>query len=145
MRDFDQSLPMSLLLAREAVMAKFTPILREHGLSSQQWRVLRVLAIEDRIDATEISQRCCLMMPSLSRILRSMEASGYIERLKDQQDQRRALVSLTTEGRSIFDRLAPYNEARYDHIEQLIGRDKLEQLTGLLQETIHKLNESELK
>jgi len=38
-----RNLPRLLLEAREAVMQHTRPSLREHGLSDQQWRVLRVL------------------------------------------------------------------------------------------------------
>jgi hypothetical protein len=38
-----RNLPRLLLQAREAVMAHTRPSLREHALSDQQWRVLRVL------------------------------------------------------------------------------------------------------
>src|SRR6266849_5130597 len=44
MREFSRSLPMSLLRAREAVMRHFRPSLRDHGLTEQQWRILRALA-----------------------------------------------------------------------------------------------------
>ncbi len=43
MREFSRSLPMSLLRAREAVMRQFRPSLRNHGLTEQQWRILRAL------------------------------------------------------------------------------------------------------
>ena len=33
LRDFRHSLPMELLRAREAAMARFRPVLREHGLT----------------------------------------------------------------------------------------------------------------
>ncbi len=140
MRNFERSLPMSLLIAREAVMAKFTPVLREHGLSSQQWRVLRALIEYGELDATELSNRCCLMMPSLSRILKNMLERGLIARRTDSKDQRRSLISLTSAGEKLFDTLAPWNEARYDHIENILGKEKLEQLYALLDETIDKLN-----
>lgn len=140
MRNFERSLPMSLLIAREAVMAKFTPVLREHGLSSQQWRVLRALIEYGELDATELSNRCFLMMPSLSRILKNMLERKLIERRIDSKDQRRSLISLTREGEALFDRLAPWNEARYDHIERILGKEKLDQLYALLDETIDKLN-----
>ena len=48
LRDFEQSLPMELLKAREAAMARFRPMLRSHGLTEQQWRVLRALDHADR-------------------------------------------------------------------------------------------------
>ena len=35
LRDFEHSLPMELLKAREAAMARFRPMLRDHGLTDQ--------------------------------------------------------------------------------------------------------------
>ena len=55
MREFSRSLPMSLLRAREAVMRHFRPSLRDHGLTEQQWRILRALASIDAIEVTELA------------------------------------------------------------------------------------------
>jgi hypothetical protein len=41
-RDTRRALPIALLRAREAVMVRFRPILRYHGVTEQQWRVMRV-------------------------------------------------------------------------------------------------------
>ena len=67
MRDFSQSLPMALLRAREAVMRQFRPILRQHGLTEQQWRILRALAA---VDAIEVNAR------DLRRGVLSISAKG---------------------------------------------------------------------
>ena len=75
-RPIEQSLPMQLLQAREAAMAHFRPMLREHGLTEQQWRVLRVLASEEQLDTGELASRTVLLAPSLSRILQSLESEG---------------------------------------------------------------------
>ena len=61
LRQFEHSLPMELLKAREAAMAKFRPMLRDHGLTEQQWRVIRALADFDRIDASELARRSFLL------------------------------------------------------------------------------------
>ncbi len=80
MREFSRSLPMSLLRAREAVMRQFRPSLRHHGLTEQQWRILRALAAVDAIEVTELARVAFLLGPSLSRILRDLEARHLIER-----------------------------------------------------------------
>ena len=74
MREFSRSLPMSLLRAREAVMRQFRPSLRQHGLTEQQWRILRALAAIEAIEVTELARTAFLLGPSLSRILRDLEA-----------------------------------------------------------------------
>ncbi len=80
MREFSRSLPMSLLRAREAVMRQFRPSLRNHGLTEQQWRILRALTAVDTIEVTELARVAFLLGPSLSRILRDLEARDLIER-----------------------------------------------------------------
>ena len=57
LRDFQHSLPMELLKAREAAMARFRPMLRSHGLTEQQWRVIRALAAYQKIDAIVDTQQ----------------------------------------------------------------------------------------
>src|SRR5438270_11745327 len=98
MREFSRSLPMSLLRAREAVMRQFRPSLRDHGLTEQQWRILRALASVDTIEVTELARVAFLLGPSLSRILRDLEARQLIQRRVVKADQRRALVSISVRG-----------------------------------------------
>lgn len=140
MRQFDRSLPMVLLRAREAVMKKFSPALKEHGLSPQQWRVIRALVEADQLDATEIAERCALLMPSLSRILQNLHQRGLVDRETSVDDQRRSMISITGEGRELFDTLSPINEARYAHITEKFGYGKLELLYELLDELVEKID-----
>jgi homoprotocatechuate degradation regulator HpaR len=141
MRRFNRSLPMTLMKAREAVMREFTPHLREHGLSAQQWRVLRALEEEQTMDATEIANHCALLMPSLSRILQNLEARGLVNREPSENDLRRTLVTIAVDGRALFEVIAPLQEQRYDQITERFGYGKLELLYELLDELIEKVGE----
>src|SRR3954470_20526895 len=88
MREFSRSLPMSLLRAREAVMRQFRPSLRIYGLTEQQWRILRALSSVESIEVTELARLAFLLGPSLSRILRDLEARQLVERKTAETDQR---------------------------------------------------------
>src|SRR5438445_12113668 len=103
MRDFSRSLPMSLLRAREAVMRQFRPSLREHGLTEQQWRILRALAAIEAVEVTELARTAFLLGPSLSRILRDLEARQLIERKTAEAEQRRAVVSMSPKGLKLIE------------------------------------------
>src|SRR3984885_5892792 len=98
MREFSRSLPMSLLRGREAGMRHFRPWLRDHGLTEQQWRILRALASVEMIEVTELARTAFLLGPSLSRILRDLEARNLIERKVAKADLRRGLVSISAKG-----------------------------------------------
>src|SRR6478735_2989991 len=132
MRDFSRSLPMSLLRAREAVMRQFRPKLREHGLTEQQWRILRALAAIDAVEVTELARTAFLLGPSLSRILRDLEARNLIERKTAKADQRRSMVSISKEGVKLMAAVAPSSEAIYAEITQRFGARKLAELQEML-------------
>ena len=132
MRDFSRSLPMSLLRAREAVMRQFRPSLREHGLTEQQWRILRALAAIEAVEVTELARTAFLLGPSLSRILRDLEARNLIERETAKTDQRRSMVSISKEGVKLMASVAPTSEAIYAEITRRFGARKLAELQEML-------------
>ena len=132
MRDFSRSLPMSLLRAREAVMRQFRPSLRDHGLTEQQWRILRALASVDSIEVTELARVAFLLGPSLSRILRDLEARHLIERRTAKADLRRGVVSISTRGLRLIEAVAPTSEAIYAAISRRFGARKLAELQDML-------------
>lgn len=132
MRDFKHSLPMELLKAREAAMARFRPMLREHGLTEQQWRVIRALYEYGKIDASELARRSFLLAPSLTRILKFLEQEEIVRRSTDTNDQRRTVLVLTRKGKRIYSEVGPDSEALYMEIEKDFGVGKLEALYKLL-------------
>lgn len=142
LRDFQHSLPMELLKAREAAMSRFRPMLRRHGLTEQQWRVIRALAAYQEIDASELARRSFLLSPSLTRILQFLERAKLIKRSSDANDQRRSVFALTEKGRRIYDEVGPDSELLYATIENQFGADKLETLYTLLAEFYTALAES---
>lgn len=140
LRDFDRSLPMALLKAREAVMREFIPTLRRHDLSAQQWRVLRALNESKARDASEVAKQCSILMPSLSRILRNLEDRKLIRRRSCPDDQRRQLISISARGRGLVDKIAPISEQRYDEISRRFGKKNLADLYGKLAQLIDCLD-----
>lgn len=120
---------MALLRARETTMRLFRPLLADHDLTEQQWRVLRALAAaEDRLSVGELAEYTSLLGPSLSRILSNLENRDLIKRQLVEHDQRRALIALSEPGRALVRRIAPQSEALYEHIEQRFGLDRLDHL-----------------
>src|SRR6201985_776958 len=137
-RYFSRSLPMALLRAREAVMRQFRPSLRNHGLTEQQWRILRALTAVDAIEVTELARVAFLLGPSLSRILRDLEARHLIERRIAKADLRRAMVSISAKGLKLIEAVAPSSEAIYAAMTKRYGARKLAEL----QEMLHALESS---
>jgi homoprotocatechuate degradation regulator HpaR len=131
-----RNLPRLLLEAREAVMAHTRPSLRRHGLSDQQWRVLRVLgehADESAgVETGRVAREAYLLGPSLTGVLTRMERDGLIERQRCAQDARRTVVKATPEGLAKVQALSETIEAHYAWMEQELGKTKLMALYELL-------------
>lgn len=135
-----RNLPRLLLQAREAVMAHTRPSLREHGLSDQQWRVLRVLGEHANdpagIETGRVAREAYLLGPSLTGVLSRMERDGLIARERCPQDARRTVVRATALGLDKVQALSRTIEAHYSWMEQQLGKAKLGQLYALLDEVI---------
>lgn len=131
-----RNLPRLLLQAREAVMAHTRPSLREHSLSDQQWRVLRVLGEHGAVETGRVAREAFILGPSLTGVLARMERDGLIARSRDAEDQRITVVEATPQGRKLVKLLSTSIEAHYAWMEQAMGKDKLAQIYVLLDELI---------
>lgn len=131
-----RNLPRLLLQARESVMAHTRPRLREHSLSDQQWRVLRVLGEHGVVDTGKVAREAFILGPSLSGMLTRMERDGLIRRARDPADQRRTVVQATDKGLQRVAALSQSIEAHYAWMEQSLGKQQLAQLYELLDKVI---------
>lgn len=134
-----RNLPLLLLQARESVIANFRPILKAHGLTEQQWRILRALLDAGPLEPREIVERCRISSPSLAGVLARMDKLGQVLRERWPDDARRLRVSLTDRGRALAERIAPLVEATYVDIEARIGVDVMERFYTTLDEMIDLL------
>ena len=131
-----RNLPRLLLEARETVMAHTRPSLRDHGLSDQQWRVLRVLGEHaeeaEGIETGRVAREAFLLGPSLTGVLARMERDGLITRARCPQDARRTVVRATEAGLAKVQALSQTIEAHYAWMEQQLGKAHLKALYELL-------------
>jgi len=130
--DFSESLPMTLLQARENVTRFFRPMLRDHKLTEQQWRVLRSLADHGAMEISALAAHCFILLPSLSRILQNLEARGLITRRPVRHDQRRSEIMLSPKGRTLFKATVAQVEAAYAEITRRFGTERMATLKSLL-------------
>ena len=131
-----RNLPRLLLQARESVMAHTRPSLREHGLSDQQWRVLRVLGEHGTVETGRVAREAFILGPSLTGVLARMERDGLVRRERDPQDQRRSVVEATPRGQKLVAKLSRTIEEHYGWMEKSIGKQKLAELYDLLDDVI---------
>jgi len=139
MRAFSRSLPMQLLRAREAVMQRFRPMLHKHGVTEQQWRVIRALVESEATDIGALAELCCILPASLTRIVDTLEHKKLVARRAHPNDQRRVIVEISAAGRRLFQTVAPHSETHYREIAALVGAGRIEAFYAMLDEVIERL------
>ena len=130
---YERSLTVALLRARESTMRRFKKYADAHNLSLPQWRVLRALADGDPLDAGTLCQRCVILPPSLTRILRALAERGLLAQVTC-NDARRHMVTLTDKGKALFDSLVVQSEDSRRQIDEAFGQEKMQTLLDLLNE-----------
>ncbi len=113
-------------------MAPIRKMLVEEGITEQQWRVLRVVSEAGSIDATEVSERACLLLPSLTRIVRSMTQKGLLTRAQDPGDRRRQNLAITPAGQEVIDRNLEHVTQIMDGFRERLGDARHEALIDAL-------------
>jgi homoprotocatechuate degradation regulator HpaR len=131
-----RNLPLLLLQAREGVISRFRPVLNAHGVTEQQWRIVRALLESGPLEPRQIGHLCRISSPSLAGVLARMDDLGLVRRERLPHDQRRVKVSLTTKSRELAAALAPQIEAVYTALETVVGTARVQQVYALLDELI---------
>lgn len=120
-----RNLPMLLLLARERMMVHFRPTLTAHGLTEQQWRIIRVLNAHGPLESRHIADLCTLSTPSLAGILARMHGAGLVRKSQLAHDRRRVMVTLTPRSVQLIRRISGQLQATYLELEATLGHTTL--------------------
>jgi len=73
-----------------------------YKLTTSAWRALAVVARYEPCSAAELSSHSRLDPPKVSRAIEVLTQRKLLQRNKDPQDQRRAVLTLTTKGREMY-------------------------------------------
>ena len=104
----DAFLPFRLAVLSNAVSTQIRKIYEEEfRLSMWEWRVIAILGEDDGLTSTAISDRAFMDKPLVSRTVTALQNRGLLLRTRDTRDRRREPLKLTSQGRAIYDVVAP--------------------------------------
>lgn len=131
----DRQVCFPLYAATNLINRLYGPVLGALGLTYPQYLAMLVLWERDGQSVGALCARLHLDTGTLSPLLKRMEASGLIARVRDPADERRVIITLTEQGRELRDRAAhvPATMARgYDGAGLDDLRDKVRDLVAVL-------------
>lgn len=135
------NLLIKLREARTVVKLQMQPFLRTHGLTEQQWRVLKILkeAHASGLEGVEtgyIAQDARMLSSTLTGVLARLERDGLITRQRGEGDGRFKIVLPTPAGIKLASIISQTIQDHYAWIEKQLGRGDLNQLYALLDKVI---------
>lgn len=98
MLQLDNQVCFALYSASLAMTRVYKPLLDALGLTYPQYLAMLVLWEKDGLMVSELGDKLFLDSGTLTPLLKRMEASGLITRLRAVEDERRVHISLTAQG-----------------------------------------------
>ncbi|MEL6870354.1 MAG: MarR family transcriptional regulator [Pseudomonadota bacterium] len=80
---------------------------RRFNLSIPEWRVMAVIARSPGLSAAEVAERTLMDKVAVSRAVAKLLKTERIERDFADQDRRRSILTLSDNGRQVYDQVAP--------------------------------------
>lgn len=97
----DDQICFALYVCSKEVMKQYRPILEGIGLTYTQYITMLALWEKENVTVKELGAKLYLDSGTLTPLLKKLEAAGLISRVRDQQDERNVVITLTTAGRSL--------------------------------------------
>ncbi len=91
----------ALVVAARTVLSVYRPVLEPLGLTHPQYLVMLALWGREPMSVKDLSEALQLDPPTLSPLLKRLEAQGLLERRRVPEDQRSLAVTLTERGRAL--------------------------------------------
>ncbi|ANY81866.1 MarR family transcriptional regulator [Microvirga ossetica] len=102
-----------------------------HDLTIPEWRVLATLGQSEKISAKEIGRHSSMHKTKVSRAVRALEERRWLTRRESEEDRREEILSLTTQGRKVYNDIVPKALAFEKQILDRLGPDAAHLLSAL--------------
>jgi DNA-binding MarR family transcriptional regulator len=124
-----------VLLANYFVWPIYAEVERRYGIARGEFVVVFCLKQLGTLRAKEICEITRHPKNSVSQALKKLVEEDYVRRSPDQSDGRQALLSLTSKGQSLYDKIIPLFSERQATMLSVLKkgeRTELERLLGKL-------------
>lgn len=99
-RSLEEDATLNLWRTADQLQIHFTRLFREHGLTPQQYNVLRILrGAAQPLPCLDVASRLITAVPAITGLIDRLDDAGLITRERSATDRRVVYVSITALGR----------------------------------------------
>ena len=124
---------VGVLIAADHLLQTFAEICERHGITTDQYRVLRILrdAPPTGYARGEVAARCMHRSPDMTRMIDRLVGQGFAKRRADPEDRRCSVATITKTGLALLHRVDPEIAAAARRLTHSLSGSQLQQLTRL--------------
>jgi len=124
---------VSLMVAAEHLDQAVAPIWERHGVTADQYNVLRILrgVYPGGHPRNEVARRMIHRAPDVTRMLDRLVRRGVVVRVRNADDRRESIATITKKGLALLDRIDPEVLAVQKAVTAALTEPKLRQLVRL--------------
>ena len=124
---------VSLMVAAEHLDQAVAPIWERHGITADQYNVLRILrgVYPGGHPRNEVARRMIHRAPDVTRMLDRLVRRGVVARVRNAEDRRESIATITKAGLALLDRIDPDVLAVQKAVTAALPEPKLRQLVRL--------------
>lgn len=130
--NLEEFLPYRLSIAANTVSKRIAKTYAPYKLSRTQWRVMAVLASSQKMTAQSVADKTGMDKTTVSRAVAKMLDRDLVKRGASELDGRSAPLSLSTEGRAMFAKIAPEALRQEQALKDMFSDTDLKTLTAYL-------------
>lgn len=93
-----------LYAASREVVKQYRPYLDELGITYTQYITMMVLWEYKKVSVKELGKKLYLDSGTLTPVLKSLEAKGFVSRYRSKEDERVLIAEITPEGEALRER-----------------------------------------
>lgn len=114
---------LNLQRTADHIQIAFTRLFREHGITGQQYNVLRILrGAGEPLPILEVGDRMVTVVPAITGLIDRLEKQGLVRRTRSETDRRVVTVTILGKGLKLLSDLDKpiqhLNEQLLDHMEE---------------------------
>lgn len=112
------------------------------GITVDQWVLLKIIEERKQISQVELAQVAHKDTASITRILDLLQKKGLIQRIDDEFDRRKYMISLTGEGVAFVNSHFPFVNSIRSQIVHGLSTDEIKTLKVILEKIRNNLGSS---
>jgi DNA-binding MarR family transcriptional regulator len=122
-----QEAVLNIIAASSVLRDKQNSILHTHGLSAQQYNILRILkgGPKEGFPRCEIYDRMVDKAPDITRLIDRMEKAQLVVRIRSDNDRRQSIAQITEKGIKKLEEVTPYIRAHELAVEKIFTKEEI--------------------